>query len=67
MLSNSVFGLFAGLVVYLYVVDNLGLASETGVIAGLIAGIVVSFAFMWYSLEYDQHSREVERWGRKRK
>jgi len=66
MLSHLFFGAFSGVIVYLYVVDNLGLASQTGIIAGLLAGIVVSFGFMWYSMEYDQHSREIEHWERKR-
>ena len=67
MLSHLFFGAFSGVVVYFYVVDNLALAHHTGIVAGLIAGIVVSFLFTLYSMEYDQASRDLERWERKRK
>jgi hypothetical protein len=65
VLSNLVFGGFAGVVAYLYVCDNLGLAHQTGVYAGLLAGVVVSALFWLYSMEYDQASRDMERWERK--
>lgn len=62
---NLVFGAFAGFVSYFYVVDNLGLAHNVGIVVALIASIVVSFAFHVYSMEYDRGQSELERFERK--
>lgn len=66
-MSNLFFGIFAGVVGYFYVVDNLGMPHDTGVVVGLLAGVVVSACFWLYSMEYDHYDRRLERWERKRK
>ena len=65
MFYNLFFGLFAGVVVYFYCVDNLGVAHDVSIAVALIAGMLVSFVFHVYSMEYDRGQSELERFERK--
>ena len=65
---NLVFGAFAGIVCYFYVVDNLGMAHGVGIACALIAGMVVSFIFYaWQHGSAEQLSMadkyDADRWN----
>ena len=59
------FGLLGGVVAYAHVTDNMRLSHETGIVVGLLTGVLVVAGLAFWLLENDDALRNASHWNSK--